>query len=443
MTGRRRDVLYLAIACLLLTLGIWVNTGTLAPLGATLANPFVWEPCKYLLNIDHFHYRATFMMLDGAPRDQWEFSVALRRILYPLLAYPFMKLLGFGAGGLVTNVLLSAAALAAFWLALQRRFGGSVPPAILFLLATYPGWFYWAGLPYSYAAIVPASLLCMVLLWRVETLATAGQALLAGLGLGVLFTAYDLLPFFGAAAVLLLLWRRRWLACAVLAVAQMIPPVLVSLALDRFYAVPFRNANTEAYFRILGSYLPPYDGQGWRSLLAILPKVFVDTYLFSNFVCLPVLFLLGVAAARWLPRELRPVRPAEAAVLLAAFLLFLFNNAAPPYPGWPLRGLWIARLYQPVLAPMVAVLAGLHAHARRLPRSLFLGSWAALLLAIAVNAWVVFAPVLGQAELSGFLYYRFYRHAPRPVYAENLRKYGYRPVGFCASPPISQESVTH
>ena len=52
--------------------------------------------------------------------------------------------------------------------------------AILALLATYPGWMYWAGLPYSYAAIVPLSLLCMVLLWRVETLIGWHQALLAG-----------------------------------------------------------------------------------------------------------------------------------------------------------------------------------------------------------------------------------------------------------------------
>lgn len=447
MTGRR-DWLYLAGACLLLALGIWVNTGTLAPLGATLEKPFVWEPCKYLLNIDHFHHKAAFLMLDGAPRDQWEFSVALRRLLYPLLSYPFMKRLGFGGGGLVINVLLSAGALAVFWLALQRRFGGRVPAVFLVLLATYPGWFYWSGLPYSYAAIVPASLLCLVLLWRVETLATAREALLAGLGLGVLFTAYDLLPFFGAAAVLLLLWRRRWAACAVLAVAQMLPPLLVNVVLDRVYAVPFRNANTEVYFHILRSYLPPYDWQGWSALLALLPRVLLDTYLFSNFLFLPVLFLIGLAAARWLPgdpsRDQRPLRPAEASLLLAAALLFLFNNAAPPYPGWQLRGLWIARLYQPAVPVMFAVLAGLFAQARLLPRPLRQGAWAAFFLTLACNAWVVFAPVLGHAELSGFLYYRFYRHAQRPAYAENLRKYGARPVGFCwTSPPINQESVTH
>jgi hypothetical protein len=351
--------------------------------------------------------------------------------------------LGFGAGGLVTNVLLSAGALAAFWLALQRRFEGRVPAAILWLLALYPGWFYWSGLPYSYAAIVPVSLLCMVLLWRVETLTTARQALLAGLGLGVLFTAYDLLPFFGAAALLLLLWRRRWAACAVLAVAQLLPAVLVSLVLDRVYAVPFRNSNTESYFHILRSYLPPYDWQGWGGLLALFPRVLLDTYLFSNFLFLPLLFLTALVAARWLPRVHRPVRPAEVSVLLAAALLFLFNNAAPPYPGWQLRGLWIARLYQPVLPAIVAIVAGLYANARLLPHSVRRAAWAALLVTAALNAWVIFAPVLGHAELSGFVYFRFYRHAQRAVYAENLRKFGARPVGFCASPPISQESVTH
>ncbi|HEY0514876.1 MAG TPA: hypothetical protein VGH73_23480 [Thermoanaerobaculia bacterium] len=443
MTERRRELLLLAGACLLLALGIWTATGTLAPYGATLEKPFVWEPCKYLLNIDHFHFKATFLMLDGAPRDQWEFSVALRRILYPLIAYPFMKVLGFGAGGLLTNVLIAVGSLAVFWRALQRRWEGTVPPAFLALLATYPGWVYWAGLPYSYAAIVPASLLCMVLLWRVESLAGWRQALAAGLGLGVLFTAYDLLPFFGAAALLLLLWRRLWAPAAVLAVAQVIPTLLVNEVLKRVYAVPFRNGNTEAYFHILRSYLPPYDGAGWGALLRRLPQVLAETYLYSNFLFLPILFLLGLAAARWLPPGDRPFRPAELSVLAATVLLFLFGNAGPPYPGWQLRGVWIARLYQPAAAALFSILAGLCARRALLPRAVRGAALAALLLTVAVDAWIVFAPVLGRAELSGFVYYRFYRHATRAVYAENLARFGARPAGFCASPPSAQETVTH
>ena len=78
MSAPARGALWLSTACLLLSLGVWANTGTLAPYGATLDKPLVSDPCKYLLNIDHFHFKAAFLMLDGAPRDQWEFSVVLR-----------------------------------------------------------------------------------------------------------------------------------------------------------------------------------------------------------------------------------------------------------------------------------------------------------------------------------------------------------------------------
>jgi hypothetical protein len=435
----------LAGACLLLTLGIWVNTGTLAPLGATLEKPLVWEPCGYLLNIDHFHYKASFLMLDGAPREQWEFSVALRRILYFVVAYPFMKALGFGAGGLVTNVLISCASLVAFWLALQRRFGGAASPAVLWLLATYPGWFYWAGTPYSYAAIVPASLLAMTLLWRLERVDRWPAALAVGLGLGVLFTAYDLLPLFGVAALGLLLWRRRWAAAAALAVAQLLPPLLVNVILARGFGVPFRNSNTEAYWRILGAWLPPYEGERWAALLAQLPRIAVDSFLFSNFLFLPLLFVVALLVGRGRGRdsEVPLLGLAERWLLLMGALLFLFNNAVPPYPGWQLRGLWIARLYQPVLPALIAAIAAASARAPRLPAR---GRWVlatAVALTLALDGWVVFAPVLGSPGLTGWVYFHFYRHAKRPVYTENLRRYGVRPVGFCTSAPPSPDSATH
>jgi hypothetical protein len=432
-------------ACLLLALGIWVNTGTLAPYGATLEKPLLWGPCNYPLNIDHYHFKATFLMLDGAPRGQWEFSVVLRRVLYPLLAYPFMKLLGYGAGGLITNVLLAMGSLAVFWLALRRRLGEEPPPLLLALLATYPGWMYWAGLPYSYAAIVPLSLLCMVLLWRVETLTGWSQALVTGLALGVLFTGYDLLPFFGAAGVLLLLLRRRlWGPCVVFAVAQLIPTVLTAAVLWQVFRVPFRNGNTEAYFAVLKSYVSPINLWEWWYWLRQFPQAVVANVFFSNFLFLPLLFLFVLLVARWLPRESRAVLGrAEAWLLIVAVLLFLFNNLAPPYKGWPLRGAWVPRLYQPVFVALITTLAAFYSRAALLPRTLRRGSWAALGLVVALQAWVVFAPVLGAPRLSGWLYYRFYQHAKRPYYADNLQKLGARPAGFCASPPINPESATH
>lgn len=446
--GRRRELLHLAGACLVLLLGVWANTGTLAPYAATLGNPMVLEPCNYLLNIDHNHFKATFLLLDGAPRDQWEYSVVLRRLLYPVAAYPFMKVLGFIGGGIAANVVFAAGAMVLFWRGLKRRYG-DVPPAVLWLLATYPGIFYWAGLPYSYAVIVPASLLCLVILWRVETLTSWREALLYGLALGVLFTGYDLMPFFGGAGLLLLLSRRQWGPGAVLAVAMAVPQAVLAVLLRIFFQIPLQNTNTQAYGFIIGSYtsLGDLTGEGlrtWGRLLRMLPAVTLDNYLYSNFLFLPLLFLLGLAAARWLPRDSpRTVPRAEACLLAAALLVFLFNNLAPPYEGWQLRGSWLARLYQPAGAALVSVLAGVLARAALLPRPhrrLLLGGVAVTIVA---QAWIVFAPVLGATTLSQFVYHRFYRHAPETAYSETLARYGARPAGFCASSPAAPASVRH
>lgn len=434
----------LAVAVVVLAGGIWASTGTLAPYASTLEQPFMWGPCNYPLNIDHFHFKATFLMLDGAPREQWEFSVVLRRLLYPLLAFPLMKLLGYGAGGLVTNVLLAILALLVFWRALSRRLGRRPPGAALALLATYPGIAYWAGLPYSYAAIVPLSLLCQVLLWRLEADRSQRNAVLVGLGLGVLFTGYDLLPIFGVAALLLLLWHRAWLSTALLVVAQLVPTVLVAVLLWTRYRVPFRNGNTEAYFTVLRSYVSPVDLHAWWVLLRQLPLATVDNYLFSNFLFVPLLFLLALVIGRRLaPAEPIPITGAEGCVLLATALLFLFNNLAPPYSGWPLRGAWVARLYQPVVATMVPLIAVALARVGELPARWGRTLRAATLCVVTAQAWVIFAPALGQPWLSGELYFRFYRHAQRAVYADNVARLGARPVGFCASPPSAAESVTH
>jgi hypothetical protein len=447
-TSPRRELLHLAGACLVLLLGVWANTGTLPPYAATLGNPMVLEPCDYLLNIDHNHFKATFLLLEGAPRDQWDYSVVLRRLLYPVAAYLFMKVLGFIGGGIAANVVLAAGAMALFWRGLRRRYG-DVPPAVLWLLATYPGIFYWAGLPYSYAVIVPASLLCLMVLWRLEAQVTWREALVCGLALGVLFTGYDLLPFFGGAGLLLLLSHRLWGPGAVLAVAMIVPQAVLALLLRVFLAVPLHNANTQAYGLIVGSYtsLGDLTGEGlraWGRLLRMLPVVTWDNYLYSNFLFLPLLFLLGLAVARRFPRDSpRAVPRAEACLLVAALLVFLFNNLAPPYPGWQLRGSWLARLYQPIGAALVSVLAGVLARAALLPRNHRRLLWGGLAATIAAQAWIVFAPALGSTALSQFVYFRFYRHAPETAYSETLARYGARPAGFCASPPAAAASVRH
>jgi hypothetical protein len=445
----RSDRLHRLGAALVLLLGLWLNTGTLAPYAATLAHPMLWSHCNYLLNIDHNHFKATFNLLDGLPRDQWEYSVVLRRPLYPAAAYPFMKLLGFEAGGIAANAVFAVGSLLLFWRALQRRLGGRAPRAVLWLLATYPGWVYWAGLPYSYAAIVPLSLLSLILLWRIESLTGWREALLYGLALGVLFTGYDLTAFFGAAGVLLLLSRRLWLPAGVFTGAMLVPQAALAVALQALRQIPLRNDNTEAYAAIAGSYfsLGKLTGEEWSTwgrLLRALPGVTLDNFLYSNFLFLPLLFLLGFALSRRLPPGERYAPRAEACVLAAAVLVFLFNNLAPPYHGWQLRGSWVARLYQPAGVAMIACLAGLYARAELLPPRWRQGAWAAFAVTIAANVWIVFAPVLGSTALTQFVYHRFYRHDKPTAYAETLARYGARPLGFCREeiPPEPSAAAT-
>ncbi|HSN89197.1 MAG TPA: hypothetical protein VL025_20700, partial [Thermoanaerobaculia bacterium] len=271
--------------------------------------------------------------------------------------------------------------------------------------------------------------------WKLETVTGWRPALLCGLGLGVLFTGYDLLPFFGAAGLLLLLSRRQWAPGAVFAVATAVPTALVAVALRTMLAVPFESSNTHAYGNIVGSYLSlgSLTDEGlstWGRLLAKLPGIALDVYLYSNFLFLPLLFLLGLLAARWLPSGTRIPR-AEVCVLIAAVLLFLFTNLAPPYPGWQLRGSWLARLYQPVFGVMISTLAGLFSRADLLPRRLRGMLWGALALTIAADLWIVFGPVLGTTRLSQTVYHRFYRHDKPTAYEETLAAYGRRPLGFC------------
>ena len=73
------------------------------------------------------------------------------------------------------------------------------------------------------------------------------------------------------------------------AVLLVIPSGLVA-AMFVAMGVPLINSNTASYSTILTSYLHPHEG--WGALILQLPQVFVSTFLFSNFVFLPLLFLV-------------------------------------------------------------------------------------------------------------------------------------------------------
>ena len=406
---------------LVLAVAIWLSSGTMAPYAATVDYPTVLEPCHYIVSVDHLHFAAVFRMLAGLDRETWDQSVVLRRILYPIVAFPFVRVLGFLAGGLLASILVHLATVLTFVRFTDRRVGERGAIAVGWLLATYPGITYWAGLPYSYAAIVPACLISMILLYRVADAEDLTALVSPCLFLGIVFLAYDLLPFFAPAALLLLVLRKSSATKLVSAAVLLVIPSGLVAAMFVAMGVPLINSNTASYSTILTSYLHPHEG--WGALILQLPQVFVSTFLFSNFVFLPLLFLVALAVSRG--SAIRRLALPEVVVLVSVLAVFLFNNAAPPYYGWQLRGTWIARIYQPAFVAFLLPIARITQEAVGALR------WrVATALTIALNASVAFGPITLN-PMASVIYQRFYKHSRPDALTTNLRDYGRRPLGVC------------
>lgn len=414
--------LWVAGAALVLILACWLSSGTLAPYGMQPGGP-----CQYRVNIDHPHFEAVFRMLDGRPEKEWIWSVVLRRILYPLLAYPFMKGFGFDLGGLLFNIVFHVATLLGLALAIRRYFDARAAVLVTWLFATYPGITYWVGLPYSYAFIVPGSIACTIALLWWHDRPSLRRSIAAACVVGIVGLGYDLSPFFGGALLLLVLARRRWLDAGAVLLVLGAFAVFVAKGLPAIFGFPAENSNTAAYGAVVKAWLDaPHRLNGWGTLLAGLPKVFVSNFVFSNFVFFPVLFL-GVLVLR----RKRPVfHPVALAVLLAVFGLFLFLNAAPPYGGaWQLRGTWIPRLFQPWFVAILITVAATSIALRRTSRHR--AFVAAVVLVTALNGAVIAGPFIKLTPLYASVYQRFYRAWKMDDNKAWLKKLGRRPYGIC------------
>jgi len=416
---------HLIAACAVMLLGIWLSSGTMYPYASTWEFPIVSKPCGYLFNIDHPAYQAAFDMLDGAPRARWEWSVVLRRILYPLVAFPFMKAAGFLVGGFIASALINLAALIALTVFLYKRWGERAAVVGAWLLAVHPGVTYWGALPYATAAIVPASLALFMLLVRLDERPELKSVALTCLGMSVLFTAYDLLPYFAGAAVILLIRRRRWAALPIAAVCFVSAPLIVSVVLAKLAHVPWANANTRYYGGMVSAYLHPSSAAAWLHELARFPLVLLQVFLFSNMVFLPALFVMVLLIAR------QRLTPVEGALLACVGVLVAFNNLAPPHPDMDdMRGDAIARIYQPAIAALIVYCARVAGAAKELerPRAIVVSTLAGVVLL--ANLSVAFGPI-AHVPWAGAIYQRFYRHSFPDTMDRNLALHGRRPLGFC------------
>jgi hypothetical protein len=423
LSDNRRFHIHFVAAAMVLVSAIWLASGTMAPYAATLKGPVISETCHYLYNTDHRNFRASFAMLDGQPRSEWGWSVYLRRILYPLVSYPFMKALGFEWGGLVFNVLLHLAALYSFARFVRARIGLESAIWALWLLCTYPGIGYWAGLPYSNAAIVPSTLCLFMLLVRLDEESEPRSAALVATAMGILFTAYDLLPFFAPAAVGLVAWRRRFHLLPGVVAGLIAPQLISNIALALIYKVTPNNSNTHVFGAIARAYLHRPDLGMWAGYLRDLPEITFANYFYSNFLFLPALFLVLILL--WQRPRIGPV---EIAVWIAGATVFLIANLAPPYRGWQLRGIGIPRLYQPLFVLLiwycVRCVQAPPAGRRRLVIAL-------MTVTIFANASIAFGAI-SHNPAAGYLNYRFYEYFAEPdAMTVHLDFWGRRPLGVC------------
>ena len=419
----RRFWLTIGLSALALVLGCWLSSGTLAPYGMQVGT----TACRYRVNIDHEQFHAVYRMLDGRPESEWMYSVVLRRVLHPLLAFPLMKAFGFELGGLLFNIVLHVLALVALALAIRRFFDARAAMLVSWLFATYPGYAYWVGLPYSYAMIVPGSVACLIALLWLHDRPSLRRSLVAASVIGFVGLGYDLIPFFGGALFFMLITYRRWLDLGLALLVLLAWVLFIGKGLPAIFGFPALNGNTEAYAAIVKSYLDaPNRLHGWGSLLIDVPRIFISNYFYSNFVFFPAL-MLWLVALRWQ----RPLFHRVAlGVMLATLGMFLFLNLAPPYEGaWQLRGTWIPRLFQPWFVAVLVTVAATSIALRDSRRhKIFVGS---VVLVALLNGAVIAGPFIKLTPLYGGVYQRFYRAWAMNHNATWLNRLGRRPYGIC------------
>ena len=421
---------HLAGASALFLLGLYCNTGTLAPYACT-SSPLVLPPSGYAYNGDHRHFRVLFDFVDGRDRSVWDHAVLLRRILFPVLGWPLMKWLGFEIGGTLASLAMNLAAFAWALVLLRRTIGERAAVFAGWILALYPGAAYWAGLPYPYALICPASLLLMIGLLRLCGGASGARMLGISLAMGVAYLGYDLAVYFVPATFLALCWRRRFAGALASAAVQLAPSAAWMAILAYGFRQPVENPNSGIYRTVLLSFLRPEGPALWLDAAARAPAIGADIFFAANFLFLPALFLFAVVVNPFTSRIRLGL--AESALLVSALALFLFLNGAPAtYGGWAMNGTWISRLYQPVFPALLLFTArwwqGLPPLGPRL-RALVA---AAVAGASVGNALVVFGPILGNpGRISEVAFYRFYDHTDAHfLYEANLASLGRRPLGF-------------
>lgn len=424
-SGNRTFAISMLCALVLLLAEMYLNTGTLSAYAVTLENPFVRE--GYIVNFDYVHYECNYHFIMGEGVDAWGWGWVLRRELFYILAFPFFKMAGFYLGGLIAAFLITLLSFYSFIRFVYRNIGVWPAYVAMILLATYPGIMYWIGSPFAQVMIVPCCCWIYMIMWKMQETESLKKHLLYLSLISILFTAYDLFAFFYPAILLIYFRQREWKKIILSVPIMVIPQMLIVYWLKSSGATELKSENSGLYLSILQSYLHITNVSDWLSLMAEAPKTLFYNYFDSNFLFLPLCFLIAVSYGYATGFRLNRI---EGSILLFALAIFLFNNLAPAYGGgFPMRGEWIARIYQPVFIAMVMYMVRLSARLAD-PKMLQAKLFAGILVLcagfnLAINTGGVFKSTLTERAWA-----RFYQHSPPHTMTENLVKFGVRPVGF-------------
>jgi hypothetical protein len=417
--------------CMLLMLGqMYLNTGTLSGYAATLDKPALYN--GYYVNYDWPQYVFNYNFMMGKSALTWQGGAVLRRELLFIIGYPFYKMFGFYAGGMITIVLTLISTLFFFFRFVEKRFGENATKVAMVLLCTYTGIMYWIGSPFVHNLIVPICLWIYMLMTMMRERGFRFN-IAAVCIIGILFTGYDLIALFGPAILIFILFHRKFspgkrVLLELVAVAAFIIPQLLIKWWLLAQGGHMTQGNDNSFSIIMNAYLNFFNEVDlWIQRVKLMPDTLVHSFFFSNFFVLPILF--GVC---WLFGRLVfkfRLNLVERCILFNIILLFIFNNAAPPYEGeWQMWGGWLARLYQSVfivyLMFIIRLSAFIYSQYRfRILHTGIIGL--AVTFNLVINLGGFFA-----SPLTSYVYACFYIHGSGDSMVKNIKYYGARPLGF-------------
>ena len=434
----------MAVFCGVFAMQLWLCSGTLSPYAATLYNPHLINDqgdyiyiegdtdltklgCYYIANYDHMHYVANFRLLQGKPKEDWNWAYLLRRPLLYMLSYPFMHMFGFLSGGFIIAVIINIAVLIWFCNWVKNRWNEMAAIIAVILLSAYPATMYWSGPPYPHSLITACTLVLTILLYKVYETTNLKKIAIYSFFAGITFLAYDTYIFFIPAFGLLLLFQRKWLAIPVSMVLIVIPLALWLWFLNG-KTIPSSTGNTDIYSSIIGAYGRMTGEVFWQNLKK-LPYFFYLNFTGAVYMYLAA-FMVVILIFGKITRSLQLEKPFWV-IAIAMFTVFVFNNMAPYYEGWQMRGDWIARIYQPaIVLCLLPVFPVVKSFSENNKRYFFSGVFALVFIVFAYNTRINISPALGNDELTD-AHYRFYLHSLPETMHSNLEKHGRRPLWVC------------